>query len=236
MIKKLVALSLSILIAPATFAVSALGEHTMAVAQSMSAFYMVSLSEGDTRYEKEFESYADIAEAKLANFKDKALADELNSEWYRLRRHLKYDYMGGAGLTVPNSVRVQYRDYLTKSYDHWQKQLEQEPLPVRQLEIANIKAEVISARYFDVSSTIQTKQDDKGLEAVNPTAEADELMAILKRLSTINGLPVDKKAMNNVQNKWTFMQKALANYRERGAYFLLYYNKNQINKHLGSRS
>lgn len=236
MIKKLVALSLTILIAPATFAASALGEHTLAIAKSMSAFYMVSLSEGDTRYEKEFQSYADLAETKLANFKDKALADELNSEWYRLRRQLKYDYMGGAGLTVPNSVRLQYRDYLTKSYDHWQKQLEQEPLPMRLLEIANIKSEVISARYFDVSSTIQTKQDDKGLDAVNPTADADELMGVFKRLANIKGLPVEKKAMNNVQKKWTFMQKALANYKERGAYFLLYYNKTQISKHLSAQS
>lgn len=234
MIKKLVALSLSVVLTSATHAVSALGEHTMAVAQSMSAFYMVSLSEGDTRYEKEFQTFADMAESKFNEFKDQQLADELNREWYRLRRQLKYDYMGGAGLTVPSSVRTQYRNYLTKSYHHWQKQLEQEPTSLRQLEIANIKAEVISARYFDVSSTIQTKQDDKGLEAVNPTAEADELMVVFKQLASVEGLPVEKKALNNVQNKWSFMQKALANYRERGAYFLLYYNKNQINKHLGA--
>lgn len=235
-IRKLMALSLMVLFAPAVFATSALGEHTMAVAQSMSAFYMVTLSDGDTRYEKEFQSYADAAESKLNGLKDQVLAEELENEWYRLRRHLKYDYMGGAGLTVPNSVRLQYRDYLSKTYQAWLLQLEREPMPSRQLEIANIRAEVITARYFDVSSTIQTKQDEKGLEELNPTVEADALMETFKQLATVKGLAVEQRALQNVQKKWSFMQKALANFKERGAYFLLYYNKNQIHKQLETES
>jgi len=235
-IKLIVMLCLGWLLTPMTWAVTALGEHTMAVAQSMSAFYMVSLSDGDTRYEKEFERYANQAEAHLANIDNKAVATELDNAWSRLRRNLQFDYIGGAGLTVASSVRTQYREYLSKAYRYWLQQLEQEPSPERQLEIVNIRAEVISARYFDVTSTIQTKQDTSGLADVNPTAEAEALMTNLKQLEQVDGLSVGAKALQNVQKKWDFMQKALANYQERGAYFLLYYNKNQINKQLTSKS
>ncbi len=234
--KLIAVLCLSWAMIPVTWAATALGEHTMAVAQSMSAFYMVSLSDGDTRYEKEFQNFANLAETHLAKIENKAVATELDNAWSRLRRNLKYDYMGGAGLTVASSVRTQYREYLSKSYRYWLQQLEQEPTSERQLEIVNIRAEVISARYFDVTSTIQTKQDPSGLTELNPTSEADALMVTLKQLEQVEGLPVDVKALQSVQKKWDFMQKALANYQERGAYFLLYYNKAQINKQLSGKS
>lgn len=229
--RQLFALILLIAFTPLAFATSALGKHTLAVAQSMSAFYMVSLSDGDNRYEKEFQTYADQAQSQLDAIKDPVVAKELNEDWFRLRRQLQYDYVGGMGLSIPSSVRLQYRDYLSKAYQNWLSQLEQEPSPKRRIEIVHIKSEVISARYFDVASAIQSKEDEKGLAELNPTSDANGVKTELGRLARIQNY-VDKKSIRNVEKKWAFMQKALAIYREPGAYFLLYYNKGQIEKHL----
>ena len=214
------------------FALTSLGKHTMAVAQSMSAFYMVSLTGDDTKYEAEFNAFADVAEAQFKAGAGNRVLSELQREWRQLRSRLVYDYMGGAGLTIGQSTRQDFRNYLTRAYQGWLAEIEKEPSAARQLEVLTVKGEVISARYFDISSTIATKQDPAGLEKVNPTADADLWLAELKRLKKVSSLPVEPKALDNVANKWRMMQKALAKYQEPGAYFLLYYNKQQIHKQL----
>lgn len=216
-----------------SFSSDVLGKHVLAVSQSMSAFYMYSLSEGDKRYKNEYEQYFDDAEGYLVQFKksDALVGNELQSHWDKLRPELKYEYIDGSGFIIPVSVRNQYRAYLSKIFSQYSLTNKAEQDVSSSLENMAINVEVMSARFFDISSalygTMSISTTDK---TINPINMAKVLNT---RFDQLQASIMDEKIKRNlrlVQTKWRFIEDSVINYEGEAAYLLVYYNKSQINK------
>lgn len=212
---------------------SILAQHVIAVSQSMSAFYMYSLSEGDNRYKIEYEQYFKEAEAQLVKLKayDTLLAKELQQSWGKLKPVLKYDYVDGAGFIIPLSARHLFREYLNRIYEQYINGPVQTHVHLTDLERVGLKIEVMGARFFDVSSalygTVTLSNKDSAIDPITMAKSLNE------ELDQILASEVDDKAKRNIRMalmKWRFIENNVINYKGEAAYLLVYYNKGQIKK------
>jgi hypothetical protein len=225
-----VALSLFSVVASAS---SNLSNHVMAVSQSMSAFYMYSLSEGDTRYKTEYEKYFNTAEGYLGQYQkeDAVTASELNSQWNRLRPELKFEYVDGAGFIIPVTVRNEFRSYLNKAYSKLTETLGVEMDFNKELFHMGLSVEVMSARFFDISSalygTMSIANKDGVIDPVNMAKHLNERLAQASKRDIPESI---KRELRQVQTKWEFIEDSVVNYRDEAAYLLVYFNKSKITK------
>lgn len=229
-----VALSLVSVVSSAS---SNLSSHVMAVSQSMSAFYMYSLSEGDNRYKSEYEKHFDLAEGFLGQYhkEDAVNASELQNQWRRLRPALKYDYVDGAGFIIPVTVRNEFRAYLTKAYSKLTNTLGTEMDFNRELFHMSLSVEVMSARFFDISSALYGTMSIANKDgAIDPVKMAKNLNIRLERAKNLNIPAAIKKDLRQVQTKWQFIEDSVVNYKDEAAYLLVYFNKSKITKLLNN--
>jgi hypothetical protein len=212
---------------------SDLGRHVLAVSQSMSAFYMYSLSEGDKRYQDEYQEHFDDAQSHLASFQsqDAVVANELQVHWDKLRPELKYEYIDGAGFIIPVTVRNQFRNYLGNAFSKYLNASSNEQSSTRNLAQMALSVEVMSARFFDVSSalygTMSISNTDNMLDPVKMSKKLNYSFDQVQK-STMNEKV--KRTMRLVQTKWRFIEDSVINYKDEAAYLLVYYNKSQIHK------
>jgi hypothetical protein len=212
---------------------SDLGKHVMAVSQSMSAFYMYSLSEGDTRYKNEYEQYFEDAQSHLTIFQkqDAVAANELQVHWDKLRPELKYEYVDGAGFIIPVSVRNEFRGYLSNAFSKYLKVATNEQAGSKDLANMALSVEVMSARFFDVSSALYgTMSISNTNNVVDPIKMSKKLNIGFDRIQDSGMNEKVKRTMRLVQTKWRFIQESVINYEGEAAYLLVYYNKSQIHK------
>lgn len=211
----------------------ALGKHVLAISQSMSAFYMYSLSEGDSRYKNEYEQYFDDAQNHLHAYKkmNAVVGNELQAHWDKLKPELKYEYIDGAGFIIPVTVRNQYRAYLSKAFTEYSLINNVEQSDSKSLEIMALNIEVMSARFFDVSSalygTMSILNTDNAIDPVNMAKNLNQRFEQLQ-LSKVSAKV--KRDLRLVHTKWRFIEDSVINYKDEAAYLLVYYNKSQINK------
>lgn len=227
-----VALSLFSVVASAS---SNLSNHVMAVSQSMSAFYMYSLSEGDTRYKTEYEKYFNTAEGYLGQYQkeDAVTASELSSQWNRLRPELKFEYVDGAGFIIPVTVRNEFRSYLNKAYSKLTETLGVEMDFNKELFHMSLSVEVMSARFFDISSALYGTMSIANKDGViDPVKMAKHLNERLAQASKRDIPESIKRELRQVQTKWEFIEDSVVNYRDEAAYLLVYFNKSKISKML----
>jgi len=228
--------TLSVVAHPA-FSNNSLNQHVMAVSQSMSAFYMYSLSEGDDRYKKEYLSYFDVAETHLNAFQneDAVTANELKGQWTRLRPSLKFDYVDGAGFIIPVAVRNQFRSYLSHAFSKLNQSMGAEVALTNELSFMSLNIEVLSARFFDVSSALYgTMSIANNDNVIDPTAIAKQINLKLSRVATMNLPEAVKKDLRQVKTKWQFIEDTVVNYKDEAAYLLVYFNKSKIHKLLAN--
>jgi len=216
-------------------AASALTEHALSVSQSMSAFYMYSLTDGDGRYQEDYQKYLAKADQSLAAYdkQDSLAAAELKTSWGKLRPNLKFDFVEGAGYIIPVPVRNDYRDYLSLVYKKIGEVIHRESNLSEQLALMALSVEVMSARYFDISSALYGTMSISTNDSVDPTKMAKIFKQRLKKFEKIKLAAAIKKDLGAVGRKWEFIEDKVTNYKGEAAFFLVYYNKRQISKLLG---
>lgn len=221
-----------------TFAASSLVEHGLAISKSMSAFYMYGLTQGDSRYLSEFETFANKAEAslKVYSVENAVTASSLSAEWQSLRPTLKHEFVKDAGYIVPVQANNRFRAYLTHVYELVLKEPRQELKLQQQLQRIDFDIEVISARFFDVSNhlygALSISNTDLAIDPPKIAAGVNAQLAMLRASkSTPDGV---RKNLEAVQGKWKFIEDTVVNYKDEAAYFLVYYNMTHIGKLLGS--
>ncbi|MEH6347172.1 MAG: hypothetical protein V7785_18905 [Bermanella sp.] len=212
---------------------SPLTEHALAISQSMSAFYMYSLSEGDKRYERDYLHYFEVAEQHLQKLQeqDALLASELKNKWDKLRQHLKFEYIEDVGFVVSGQMRGQFRQYLNNLYVSISKNINSETNFEEQLLLITLNVEIMSARFFDISSSVSGAMNMSSNDRlIDPPKMAKELNEKLLKLQNISATKAIGKNLRLVSRKWKFIEDSVINYKEQSAYLLVYYNKKQIHK------
>ena len=213
--------------------ISALTQHTLSVSQSMSAFYMYSLTDGDTQYKDDYQRYLVEAEQHLQAFQkqDSVSAFELKNQWDKFRAHLQFEYVEGAGFIIPVSLRMQYRAYLNTLYGKIVALSNSETNLTEQVALMSLSVEVMSARFFDIASALYGT-----LSISNKDVVIDAPKMALKfnaRLKAMQKLPASAKVKKNlkaVARKWAFIEDSVTNYKGEAAYLLVYYNKQKISR------
>jgi len=217
------------------YAVSPLTQHAVAVSQSMSAFYMYSLSEGDSRYQEEYQRYLLEASGYLDEFEkhDSVVGAELKNQWSELQPNLKFDYVEGAGYIIHMSIRNEFRSYLDNVYIRVSKLISAETDLVNQMHLMTLDVEAMVARFFDVSSALYGSM---AISASQDTLRPEEVAKKLRvKLARMIEMPISdkvKRKLKSVNTKWAFIEESVVNYTDKAAYLLVYYNKTQISKAL----
>lgn len=211
------------------FSQANLNPYALTLSQSMSAFYMYSLSEGDNRYKQEFENGFAHADQLLADIqsKDPKLGAQLTSQWKSLKPQLKYEFVDGAGYIIPVAVRNQFRSLLSDVYRQIKDDRQNGKTLQEQLEIAALRIEIMSARFFDVSSALYgTLSISNGDQVIDPAQLAKQFKFSLGRLEKM--APQMAKDIRTVNSKWNFIEDSVINYKDRAAFLSVYYNKSKI--------
>ncbi len=212
---------------------SALIEHTVIVGQSMSSFYMYNLSEGDLRYKSDYEALLREANSTLISYeKEDALgASDIKQKWQALHPLLNYDLFPSKDYFVPGDIRIQYRHYLNTLYKKVIESSESELHLEQGLALMAFNMEMITARFFDISSSLYGGQsltsEDMKMDPAKISKQIKESFKQLKRLASKNKL---KKQISSIENKWNFIERTVINYEEESAYLLVYYNKRKIHQ------
>ena len=212
-----------------TLAQANLNAYALSLSQSMSAFYMYSLSEGENRYKQEFEKAFTQADQLLADIqsKDPKLGVQLSAQWQSLKPFLKYEFVEGAGYIIPVAVRNQYRSLLSDVYRLIKDDKQGGKTLQEQLEIAALRIEIMSARFFDVSSALYgTLSISNGDQVIDPAILAKQFKFSLGRLEKM--APQMAKDIRTVNSKWNFIEDSVINYKDRAAFLSVYYNKSKI--------
>ncbi len=215
-----------------SLAKSPLTLHAISVSQSMSAFYMYNLSEGQSRYKTDYESFLKSADQYLDEYQkeDSVAASEFKQQWVRLRGDLNYDTFEGSEYFVPGRTRIQFRSYLNKLYKKIVGSINSESNLPQQLALMELSVEVISARFFDISSSLYGVQsltsEDLQIDPVKISKQFKEKLIKFQKIMTAKAI---KRDLSSVQGKWAFIEDTVINYKEQSAYLLVYYNKRKIN-------
>jgi len=216
-----------------SFAVSALTEHTLSVSKSMSAFYMYSLTDGDTQYKADYEQYLSDAQLYLDDYEkeDSVSAIELQRQWNKFKGHLKFDYVEGAGFIIPVTLRLEYRTYLNVLYKKISGISNSEANLSEQLALMSLSVEVMSARFFDIASalygTISISNKDVVIDAPKMAKAFNLRLKYLQKLKLAGKV---KKNLKIVEKKWSFIEGSVTNYNVKAPYLLVYYNKEKIGR------
>jgi len=215
-----------------SLATSALTEHGLSVSQSMSAFYMYSLTDGDARYRDDYEKYLNLADQSLVDYhkQDSLAALELKNTWQNLRPQLKFEFVDGAGFIIPVAIRNEYRRYLSLVYKKISEVVKSETNISEQLSLMALNVEVMSARFFDISSALYGTMSISSNDSVDPVKMASNFTKRLNRFKQMSLSSAIKKDLGAAGRKWDFIEDKVINYKGEAAYFLVYYNKRQISK------
>jgi len=226
-------LVLLFLVSYQAYASSPLTEHTLAVSQSMSAFYMFALTDGDKRYEEEYKHYFSVADQHLKTYQQQEaqFAGELKFKWDKLREFLAFEYVEDAGYIVSSQMRMQYRQYLNALYGKLSSSINSETNFQEQLILILLDVEIMSARFFDISSSVTGPMNLSSNDLIiDPPAMAKVLAVKLQKLIKSSATKPISKNLKLVNRKWQFIEDSVINYKEQSAYLLVYYNKGQISK------
>ncbi len=212
---------------------SALTQHAINVSQSMSAFYMYNLTEGDERYKADYENFLSLADANLEDYEKEDVmgATDIKNQWSKLRPLLNYDSFQGSDYFVPGPIRIQYRTYLNKLYQKIVSLYTSENGLAQKLALMEFNIEVISARFYDISSSLYGGQSITSEDSIiDPKKISSKFKHDLTTMKNSPEATPFRKQLNLIEGKWNFIEEGVIDYEAQSAYLLVYYNKRKINK------
>ncbi len=205
-------------------------QHFQNVSQSMSAFYMYELSQGDERYMQQFKRFKSRANRALLKMKGPEYS-EFKKRWHALKVQLAYENVRTMGLSLDRAIRLEFRSYLIDLYLTHQKHKILHSKINQTLAHIQILNSVLSARALDVTSSLYGHRafgDHDRL--LDQKAVALHIEQDIKQLMKKNLSKALKTTLRKVSTTFAFMKKSLTEYEGETAYFLLYSNIASINK------
>ncbi len=212
---------------------SLLNQHVMATGQAISAFYMYSLTEGDDRYQAEYTKFLSQAHEHFLALKKQQpkLVLELEPLWAEIQKEKNYKITAESEFNVPSFMRIQYRNYLEKTYQLAGQSIISESNLAQQMSLVALDVEVMAARFFDVSNaTMGVFTLSSSIFKTDPQTMAENVKKRLAKLQTQVNDKAIQKNLRSVSSKWQFIEGSVINYNQEAAFLLVYYNKKKINK------
>ena len=231
--KKIITLLvISCLFSKLTCANDALNEHAFYVSKAMSAFYMYGLSQYDEKYQQQYQRYINQAQQHFLAIPqtDAKLAAQLREQWDAIRPYIKYESDGDNGYYVPGVVQGQFRNYLALLYTKTRNISHDSMSVPEKIAILNYNIEVLSARYFDVVSSISTNTARAFLEdeTFSEKRVAKEIDKTIASLYSHAGDKALNKNMRDIEVKWKFIENSVVDHSNKSAVLTVYYNINKI--------
>lgn len=216
-----------------SFAEQKLMSFVSLVSQSMSALYMVALSQGDTRYQTEYDKLKSQSLSVLPN------EHSFHQRWLALTKNMKFTYDKDYEWDFHHNLELR-NDIRSFHSEIYEALLESEIAPSNQnaLKLAACKIEVLAARYNDITSSIDGIGDlsTRDLNAINPSKISGEIKKALTKVSKTHKNINTKKLLDKTLFKWTFLEKNITSYSQQDASFMIYSTKNSINRSLAKIS
>lgn len=233
MLRILIGLAASLLLASSVCAKQTLLEHTQAVSQTMSALYMKGLSEGNNKFQRDLDHYHQLANSTLQTYVSEGgeNAAALQQQWNTFQNQLAVEYSEEFGWDLDAAIARDFRGYLSTLY----AMLAQQPFQTTEQQLAWVATQVhaVTARFFDISSsyngTVSLSTSDA--EKINPKQISAQLKATLDSIAE-TAKPDIKKRLLSAKSKWEFVEEGVTNYSGQSAYFLVYATNNKIQQML----
>jgi len=211
--------------------ITLLTEHAIKVSQAVSAFYMYSLTEGDDRYHDEYTNVLAQAHMSFLALKKQnpKQVTELESLWMGIQKEKNYKPRPEDDYNVAAFLRVDFRNYMEKVYLQVSRSIGSPRDLDEQMSLIVLDVEVMSARFFDVSSaTLGMFTLPSKVLTIDPPLLAQKMKQRLARLqANVVNAKIDKN-LKLVLSKWRFIEGGVIDYQQESAYMLVYYNKNRI--------
>lgn len=233
MLRILIGLAVSLLLASSVCAKQTLLEHTQAVSQTMSALYMKGLSEGNNKFQRDLDHYHQLANSTLQEYVSEGgeNAAALQEQWNSFHTKLAVEYSEEFGWDLDAAIARDFRSYLSTLYSMLSQQ--QPQTTEQQLAWVATQVHAVTARFFDISSsyngTISLSTSDA--EKINPKQISAQLKASLDAIAD-QAKPEIKKRLLSAKSKWEFVEEGVTNYSGQSAYFLVYATNNKIQQML----
>jgi len=213
-----------------SLAMSPFQQHLNSTAQSISAFYMYEMTEGDEKFLNEFKQHQADASRALGNSTElqKSLFED---RWQKMIPHWKFNLVKGVGLNFEAVVRLQVRRYLTDLY------LYSKELPVNQtiveskVDTIKVNTSILSARTLDLVSahngSNSLTEHDLQLDSKAIAAQVQENIAQLLDMKLEKS---QTKSLKKVRTQFNFIEKSLVDHNQVVPYFLVYRNIMRLGK------
>lgn len=220
-----------LLVCKTSLALTPIEQHTLAVSQSMAAFYMYLLSQEDKKYLAQFDNYA-LQATEALSVSTEYDEQGLKQRWERLRPMLYFTHVKGMGATIDQKIRFDFRAYLVDLYLYLEKQKTPQTFQSKserlQLDIA-----ILVARALDVDSSIY------GVNSFTAHDYQLDQQFIINRVEDnlehmMNG-NLDKPSLldlRRIKAKLKFIRSSIADYKSSSAIYLTYQNASMINEML----
>jgi hypothetical protein len=235
-VRSILLLVLSSLMATQSHANSALLNHAQAAFQAMSALYMKALSQGSAKYQGDLDRFKLQALESLSLFQvqNPQLGKEWMGRWLALTDNLKVEYSAEYDWDVDSVIRRDARSYLTDLYALIAADNEMQNHASQGL-LAQVEVQAITARFFDVSSTYNGTNSlaPSDADRLQPKVVSEHFKARLDQLAKQADSSTSKRILG-AKEKWMFVENSVVNYSDQSAYFLVYATKNKIAKELES--
>ena len=212
----------------------ALLNHLHHVSQAMSALYMHGLSEGNEKYQDEFEQYKYKALISLKKYFSQGglNSSELLKRWQDLEGNLNLKHTKDFGWDLsPNPlVRFELRSYHSDIYKLMVQNKAHYSSYDQQLKLARTQIEAVSARFYDIASTYDGTESlsNADFNKLNSKLVSQEVKDKLARLTSEAPDKASKGKLKSIKFKWEFVEESVTDHQNQSAYFLVYATKNNI--------
>jgi hypothetical protein len=211
-------------------------QHLHSTAQSLSAFYMYELTEGDERYLTEFNKHHQDAQRALNNATDEQKSVFL-SRWDKLTPFWKFEDIKNVGLNIDLRVRLDLREYMTDAY-LYSKKLPSNPNAIAsKLRDIKVLTSIMSARTMDVASSHLGSQSltkhDHQIQSKDLASIVQTNIADLKKMKLARA---QISALKKVKTQFDFVESSLVNHNQVVPFFLVYRNIMRLGKLLDESS
>jgi hypothetical protein len=216
----------------------ALLNHVKATSQSMSAFYMQILSEGNDKYLQDFNKFKNQSTTGLKQYvhDNGPQAEELLQRWQDLSERLVFTYDNEFGWEVDGRVRQDFRAYLSDIFQLVDIQKKNYTSKPHMQLLSVVQMEALSARFFDVSSSFNVKISipASDVSKLPPKSINNDFKTNLDTLASMSDSEAAKRQLASIKSKWEFVENTVVNYEGHGAYFVVYATKNKIQQALAA--
>ena len=230
-------LAMTLLInAQLSWAMTPFHQHLHSTAQSLSAFYMYELTEGDERYLSDFNKHHQDASLALASSTEKQKKIFL-SRWDKLTPFWKFDNIKGVGLNIDLRMRLDLREYMTDAYLYAKDLPADQSVVASKLRDIKVLTSILSARTMDVvSSHLGSQSLTEHDRQIESTALAKAVQDNIASLTKMKLAKAQASALKKVKTQFNFIEKSLVNHNQVVPYFLVYRSIMRLGKLLDESS